>query len=72
MTSTLGFGRYRDRDIQSVPRGYLRWVRDNVKLGPLLAYAVDCVINKQPVDPESVDLRTDEEKAEAIIRPWAG
>ena len=26
---TIGFGRYRDRDITTVPRGYLRWLRDN-------------------------------------------
>jgi len=69
---TLPFGRYKGRDITKVPRGYLRWMRDNVELTPLLAQAVKCVINKEPIDLDSVDMRTDEEKLADIIKPWNG
>ena len=69
---TMPFGRYKGRDIQTVPRGYLRWMRDNVEIGPQLAHAVACAINKQPMDLESVDFRNAEEKVEEIVKPWRG
>ena len=67
---TMPFGRYKGRDIQTVPRGYLRWMRENMELGPQFAHAVKCAINKEPVDLGAVDLRTTEEKVEEIVKPW--
>ena len=69
---TMPFGRYKDRDITKVPRGYLRWLRDNADLTPQLAYFMKCVINKEPIDLGAVDMRTDEEKLADIIKPWSG
>jgi uncharacterized protein (DUF3820 family) len=69
---TMPFGRYKDREITAVPRGYLRWLRDNVPLEPPLAYFVNCVLNKQSIDLNAVDLRTDEEKVAEIVKPWQG
>jgi len=69
---TMPFGRYKNRGITTVPRGYLRWLRDNVPLEPQMAYLVNCVIDKQPIDLESADLRTDEEKVAEIVKPWEG
>ncbi len=69
---TMPFGRYKDREIATIPRGYLRWVRDNVQLQPQLAYLVNCVIDKQPINLEAIDLRTDEEKLEEIIKSCEG
>lgn len=67
---TMPFGRYQGRDITTVPRGYLRWVRDNVQLSPQLAHIVNCVIKNRPVNLASVDLRSDEEKLTEIVKPW--
>jgi hypothetical protein len=64
---TMPFGRYQGRPITAVPRRYLRWLRDNVPLQPQLAYVVNCFIYNLPLDP-----RTDEEKVEEIVQPWAG
>jgi hypothetical protein len=49
MNMEMPFGRYRGRPLQQVPHGYLRWLRENVKLSPSLAQAVDGVLSGRPV-----------------------
>jgi hypothetical protein len=66
----MPFGRYQGWDITTVPRGYLRWVRDNVRLSPQLAHIVNCVIKNRTVNVTSDDLRSDEEKLTEIVKPW--
>jgi hypothetical protein len=47
-------------------------VGDNVRLDRVLGYAVHCAINEQPIDLTSVDLRSDEEIMQEMIKPWEG
>jgi hypothetical protein len=64
MNMEMPFGRYRGRPLQQVPHGYLRWLRENVKLSPFLAQAVDCVLSGRPI-PDDGDL---DEQVHRIVR----
>jgi hypothetical protein len=45
-------------------------MRDHASLEPQQAYCVNCVINKQPIDLTSLDLRSDDVKVAEIVNWW--
>jgi uncharacterized protein (DUF3820 family) len=50
----MSFGKYIGRPVDTVPRGYLRWVLANVEdLEPSLARAIDMAVKQQPVPAEA-------------------
>ena len=40
-TMTVPFGKYKDKTIEEIPSGYLRWMRDNLEEDDLVQAADD-------------------------------
>ena len=53
---TMPFGKHRDKPLDQIPRGYLRWVLRECELSPSLQEDIQAVVAGQPL-PKSLDER---------------
>jgi hypothetical protein len=69
----MPFGKHRGERIDTIPRGYLRWLSGNADLWGELKQAVECVLNGQPLpEPKDYDALIEamfRDKAEAVEQP---
>ena len=49
----MPFGKHKDRELTELPRGYLRWLRQQDWLGGWLAQAVDEALGLAPSKPSN-------------------
>jgi Putative quorum-sensing-regulated virulence factor len=66
--SVMPFGKYKGQPIATVPRGYLRWLKENVDLHGWLARAVDCALRGLPIPEPEEDMDT---RVHRIVKPWS-
>lgn len=64
---TMPFGKHHGVPLDEVPKGYLRWLKENVPLRTSLARAVEAVLAGHPAPEEEED---DDTKANRIVRSW--
>ena len=55
MDGTMPFGKHEGKPLTQVPRGYLRWLRDNANLSGWLKDAVEAVLLGRTVPVYSPD-----------------
>lgn len=61
----MPFGKHKGESVETLPKGYLRWLKENVELRGELRQAVDCVLAGRPMPT----LVSTEEMIERIIKP---
>lgn len=44
----MPFGKHKGKTINTIPKGYLHWLQDNVQLTGWLQVAVDCALQGKP------------------------
>ena len=65
IVTVMPFGKYKNRPLDEIPRGYLRWVLKNCQMSDSLHQAVECMVKALPLPPEPLSL---EAELEAIMR----
>ena len=68
MKRTWPYGKHKGQALDTIPRGYLRWALDNVRMDERLRTAVQLVVAKQPLpdEPEEIDV---DARVHEIVQP---
>jgi uncharacterized protein (DUF3820 family) len=55
----MPFGKHRDKPLNEIPKGYLRWVLNTCTLNDALRRDIQCVLNGDPLPPTEDELLDD-------------